>query len=105
MGQPFSWVVLLFIITERGCPILAFFARVGGDAADAFRCEPARREGARPMGVPPFKKRRVGHPASIKFMANFLEVGFYVFEPRSCIVNIFFEYQDGIIAGIAAQNV
>jgi len=27
-------------ITKRGCPILALFARVGSDAADAFRLIP-----------------------------------------------------------------
>ncbi len=33
---PLSTVFLSFPISERGCPILAFFARVGRDAADSI---------------------------------------------------------------------
>lgn len=42
---------------------------------------------------------------SIKFMANFCKVGFYVIEPSFCIVDVLFEYCDRIVASIAAQGV
>jgi hypothetical protein len=35
-GPPFSTIYFSFPITKRGCPILAFFARVGRDAADSI---------------------------------------------------------------------
>src|SRR5260370_11841407 len=35
-GPPFLGALSSFPITQRGCPILAFFARVGRDAADSI---------------------------------------------------------------------
>src|ERR1019366_1678621 len=57
-----------FPISERGCSILAFFARVGGYAADGFRFKLRGRESAGPTVRsachPPFatSTRRMGHP-------------------------------------------
>src|SRR5580698_6111334 len=47
---------------HRGCPILAFFARVGGDAAWAFL--PVLGNGRRHFQLRPFAKNaKDGHPA------------------------------------------